>query len=71
VAGAHHLRRIAVNTEHCQEAIDTLLPALNYGVPPLAAVPNAENIHKQAALALGKLKAENRQPRVAEHVAHL
>ncbi len=51
---------LLLNTEHCQEAIDTLLPALDYGTHPLAAVPNAENIRKQAALALGKLKAENR-----------
>ncbi len=50
---------------HSQQAIDTILPALEYGAHPLVVVPNAAEIRQQAALALGKLKAELRRPDVA------
>jgi len=50
---------------HSQAAIDTVLPALEYGAHPLVIVPNAAEIRRQAALALGKLKAEFRRPDVA------
>ena len=50
---------------HSQQAIDTILPALEYGAHPLAVVPNAAEIRQQAALALGELKAEFRRPDVA------
>ena len=50
---------------HSQQAIDTILPALEYGAHPLVVVPDAAEIRQQAALALGELKAEFQRPDVA------
>jgi HEAT repeat protein len=56
---------------HSQSAIDTILPALEYGAHPLAFVGNAAEIRQQAALALGKLKADFRRPDVAVKLEEL
>ena len=49
---------------YSQEAIATILPALDYGAHPLAMLQNAAEIRQHTTLALGKLKAEYRQPEV-------
>ena len=49
-------------------AVNTILPALDYGAHPLVVVPNAAEIRRQTALALGKLKAEYRQPHVFDRL---
>jgi HEAT repeat protein len=46
------------------QALETIVPALDYGAHPLGIVPDAGEVRKQAALALGKLKADYRQPHV-------
>ena len=51
--------------------VDTLLPALTYGAHPLVVVPNASSIRKSAALALGRLKADEYRPEVAEKIESL
>jgi energy-coupling factor transporter ATP-binding protein EcfA2 len=56
---------------YSQEAINTLLPALEYCTNPLVIVRNAADIRRQAALAFGKLKAEFRRPEVIEKIIEL
>ena len=63
---------LLINDVHySRSAIDTLLPALEYGAHPLILVPNAAEIRKSAALALGKLKADECRPHVAEKLKSL
>jgi NACHT domain/HEAT repeats len=52
-------------------AIDTILLALEYGIEDVFPTSEAAAVRKQAALALGKLKAAYRQPRVVEKVVAL
>jgi hypothetical protein len=52
-------------------AIDTILPALEYGIEDVFPTREAAAVRKQAALALGKLKVAYRQPRVVEKVVAL
>jgi HEAT repeat protein len=59
------------NYRYSAEATETILPALDYGTHLLVIVPNAAEIRKQAALALGELKAEYRQPRVFDRLVRL
>ncbi len=63
---------LLINDLHfSRQAIDTLLPALEYGAHPLVIVPNAVEIRKSAALALGKLKAEEYRPEIARKLEEL
>jgi HEAT repeat protein len=56
---------------YSRDAIDTLMPALEYGAHPLVIVPDAAEIRKSAALALGKLKADEYRPEVAKRLEEL
>lgn len=56
---------------YSRQAIDTIMEALDYGRHPLVVVPNAAEIRKMAALALGKLKAEEYRSEIAEKLLNL
>lgn len=53
-------------SKFCGKALAILVSALSYGVHPLVIVPGASGIRSSAALALGKLKAEEYQPEVVQ-----
>jgi hypothetical protein len=58
-----------INTlDFSSHAIDTLLEALDYGAHPFTIQPNSATIRRDAALALGMLKAEFRPPRVQDRL---
>jgi HEAT repeat protein len=57
--------------QHSETAIQTILPALDYATHPLVFVEGAGNVRRQAAVALGNLKAERRDPRVLARLERL
>ncbi|MCY2991415.1 MAG: hypothetical protein NTY19_26600 [Planctomycetota bacterium] len=57
--------------QHSRLCVDTILPALDYGTHPLVIVPMAAEIRKAAALAFGKLKADEYRVEVADKLKSL
>jgi HEAT repeat protein len=56
---------------HSEDAINTLVSALEYGANPLVVIPNATEVRKMAVLALGKLKSEEQRSGIAEKLIAL